>query len=64
MEKQVYSITEMVKLGYPERSVREAVNGAYGNLIARRTSPKGKWLINLAKFQDYWNRGYFERSEK
>lgn len=61
MEKIMVSISELVKMGYPERSVREAVNGSYGNLFARRTSKRGKWIINLPKFQDYWDRGNFEQ---
>ena len=60
MEKVMYSISELVEMGYPERTVREAVNGCYSSFFARRTSARGKWYINLKKFQDYWNKGIFE----
>lgn len=62
--KTVVSITELTKMGYPRESIKRAVNGMYGNLFARRTSPKGKWFINLAKFEEYWNKGILERIEK
>ena len=62
--KKVVSITELTRMGYPRASVTRAVNSIYGNMFARRTSPKGKWLINLEKFEDYWNRGILERMER
>lgn len=62
MEKTMYSISEIVKMGYPRSAVVAAVHGHYGNMVARRTSPRGKFVINLEKFKDYWNRGMFERA--
>lgn len=62
--KTVMSITELTKMGYPRESIKRAVNGMYGNMFARRTSPRGKWLINVKKFEEYWNRGILERSNE
>lgn len=59
--KDVYSITELEKLGYPRKLLNRAVNGCYSPFFARRTSPKGKWMINYKKFKDYWDRGIFEK---
>lgn len=59
--KTVVSITELVEMGYPRNLVKRAVNSIYGSMFARRTSPTGKWYINLEKFEEYWNRGILER---
>ena len=54
--KEIVSITELVKMGYPEKAVREAVHSIYAKRFAVRTSPRGKFYINLEKFRAWWER--------
>ena len=55
--KLVYTITQMVELGYPRKAVEMACHGQYAKDFAQRTSKRGRWYITLKPFQEHWNNG-------
>ena len=52
--KEIYSINELIALGYSGTSLRYDVH-ARGQNFATKTSGGGKWLINRADY-DKWLR--------
>ena len=51
MDKEWYTISEMVKLGHTRAQLNQFVHSIYSRNIAYRTSPKGKWKINKTKYE-------------
>ncbi len=50
--KPIMSISELTKLGFSDAYLREAVR-AKDQRFATRTSPRGKYMIDTAKFEQH-----------
>lgn len=49
--KPLMSITELMKCGYSRDYLDRAVHSQYAHLFARRTSKRGKFMIDTEEFE-------------
>lgn len=55
IEKEMFSIRELVALGYPKCDLAQDVH-AKGQRFATKTANGGKWLINRAAYDKFRER--------
>lgn len=60
--KQLMSIEELSSMGYPKRWLKDQCH--IRGFPARRTSERGKWLIDTAALEDWFHRHKLNNAQK
>ena len=58
-EQVWYKVSELTKIGLPKKFILDCCHSEWGPRFARKTGPRGIWLINRKKYEQLIEAGYF-----